>query len=66
MIKRLINWARSLAAWREVGRRGVWRYDQNLITGQRRATRIVELYGPIDRVFIRPGDKIIDCMGFER
>lgn len=45
----MIKWIKSLFAWREVRRSGVWAYYENAVTGSRRALRIWSGgYSPID------------------
>lgn len=45
----MIRWLRSLFAWRVVRLEGVWLYEANQVTGQRRAFRVVSGgYSPLD------------------
>lgn len=60
MIKRLINWWKVTNSWKFVRFTGVWVYDENTFTGQRRAVRVGSCYQPLDFLFIRNGDRIID------
>lgn len=57
------RWLRSLFAWREVRWQGVWRYDVNDITGQRRAVRESRCFQPLDLTWLRSGDVVIDPFG---
>lgn len=42
----MFTWLRSLFAWEFVGELGVWRYEQNRITGARRAYNLSGMHGP--------------------
>ncbi|MFP5434217.1 MAG: hypothetical protein ACLGIM_14040 [Alphaproteobacteria bacterium] len=45
----MITWLRSLFAWRIASFAGVWRYEINVITGKRRASReFIGGYSPLD------------------
>lgn len=46
MSTRVAKWWKSLFAWRLVGELGVWRYEENVATGKRRAIRIGAPFGP--------------------
>jgi hypothetical protein len=51
----LRTWWRQLGQWRTVGELGIWRYQQNAITGQRRAQRLAILYAPVHSDWLRGG-----------
>lgn len=36
----MLRWVRSWFAWRRAFEAGVWLYEENTVTGRRRATRI--------------------------
>lgn len=42
-----VTWLKSLGCWRTEHEQGIWRYDSNTITGQRRAVRLNSLHGPL-------------------
>lgn len=54
----MIRWFKSLSAWRAIRNSSVWLYEQNEITGQRRATLISGCYQPLDWDFLRDGDVV--------
>jgi hypothetical protein len=43
-----ITWIKSLFAWRDVKWTPVWRYQENSVTGRRRAIRCGSGYTPLD------------------
>lgn len=52
----VIRWVRALFAWRTVRDRGVWRYQENRITGKRRAQRMQATgHQPVDRAWLEGG-----------
>lgn len=55
----MIRWLKSLFAWRDLRRVGVWVLSENAVTGQRCATWVGGCYGPLATGFIRNGD-IVD------
>jgi hypothetical protein len=59
MIKRLINWWKALFSWKIIRETGVWVYEENTVTGTRRALRVSSAYQPIDFSMIREGDWVI-------
>lgn len=50
----------AIFSWREVRFNAVWRYYENVVTGQRKAARCGAGYMPIDFTFIRDGDIIVN------
>lgn len=59
----MIRWLKSLFAWRPVRNSGVWLYEQNELTGQRRAILISGCYQPLNYGFLRDGDSVIGRKG---
>ena len=50
------QWLRALFAWREVFRCGVYAYEENSVTGERRAYRVNSGgYSPLDRAWLEAG-----------
>lgn len=48
---------KALFAWRPVKNTGVWLYEENEVTGQRRATELSGgCYQPLSYEFLRRGD----------
>jgi hypothetical protein len=45
----------QLGQWETVGELGIWRDQQNAITGQRRAQRLTSLHGPVHSVWLNGG-----------
>lgn len=53
---RLLQWWRSLFAWREFRDNGVWVYFENELTGQRRAERrYTRIFQPLDLNWLKCG-----------
>lgn len=48
ILNRILTWWRSPLAWHRSHQKGVWEYQENLITGERRAIRISGCHGPLD------------------
>lgn len=47
------RWFKSLFAWREIHRAGVFIYQENAVTGERRARRYLRTgYSPLDRAWL--------------
>lgn len=45
----MMNWLKSLFAWRKVREVGVWAYLENSVTGARKAVRCISGgYSPLD------------------
>jgi hypothetical protein len=44
----LPRWLRAIFAWRDVKDNGTWAYQQNAVTGERRAVRIGACWSPKD------------------
>jgi hypothetical protein len=59
----LVRWLRSLVAWRAVRSTGVWVYCENDVTGQRKAVQVHGGHQPLDRAFLRNGDRVIAARG---
>lgn len=59
----MARWFRSLFAWRPVRNTGVWLYEQNSVTGRRRAIDAGGCYQPLDRSFMRDGDIVVSRRG---
>lgn len=59
----MFRFLRSLFAWRDHHQCGAWLYQENMITGDRRAFQIYTGYSPIDRTFIRGSDRIYPLIG---
>lgn len=51
----MIGWLRSLFAWRTVEDTGVWRYQQNAVTGRRRLLRVGPGLQPVARQWLEGG-----------
>lgn len=49
------RWWKSLFAWRHVDDLGVWRYEENTVTGKRRAIRIAACHGPQHSQWLKGG-----------
>jgi hypothetical protein len=64
----MIRWLKSLFAWRRVDRGSGWAYEENRITGERRAFRFASGHQPLDSRWLRAGTRwqIIDCYGVLR
>ncbi len=52
----MIRWFKSLFAWQHIGDLGVWRYEENTITGARRAIRLDGLNGPWNSQWLAGGN----------
>ena len=50
-----IIWLRSFGRWRTVADLGAWRYQENTVTGQRRALRIYTGYSALDSAWLNGG-----------
>lgn len=51
----LMDWLRTFWQWRDIGTKGIWLYQQNAVSGQRRALRLATLHGPVDWVWLYGG-----------
>lgn len=52
----MFRWMRSLLAWRVVDDTGVWIYEQNSITGNRRIVRrSYSVHQPVNRAWLKGG-----------
>lgn len=52
----MLSFIRSLFAWRTIRDHGMWRYQENGVTGARRALRIEdEAYAPLDVRWLEAG-----------
>lgn len=51
----MLRWFRSLFAWREYRHSGVWLYEQNDVTGHRRAFKVSSCYQPVDLEWLTAG-----------
>ena len=51
----MLRWFLSLFAWREEHHSGVWLYEQNAITGQRRATKVSGCYQSVNLEWLTAG-----------
>lgn len=51
----MIRWWKSLFAWRDVRFTGVWIYQENAVTGERRAIKVGGCYQPIDAEWLGDG-----------
>lgn len=59
IIHKWLRWFKSLFAWKQIRNTGVWLYEENTVTGKRRATLInTGCWQPMDRTFMRKGDKV--------
>jgi len=54
---RIIRAIRVFFAWRNVFNTGVWLYQQNKITGQRRAFKVGEGHQPVSQEWLDRGHK---------
>lgn len=52
----MLNWLKSLFAWRGVRNTGVHSYEQNTVTGARRVVRIAEGWQPVDHYWLCSGE----------
>lgn len=51
----MLRWLRTIFGWRLVRDSGAWVYEENVITGERRATRIAGSgWQPIDAAWLHP------------
>lgn len=54
----MLRWWRSLFAWQTVMRLGVYAYEQNEVTGARRAVRLTTgCHSPIDQIWLDTGER---------
>lgn len=59
----MVRWFQSLFAWRPIRNTGVWLYEQNNVTGQRRAIDAGGCWQPLDWDFMRAGDIVVSRRG---
>ncbi|GJE77228.1 hypothetical protein BGCPKDLD_3831 [Methylorubrum suomiense] len=53
----MIRWFKSLFAWRTIRQMGVYAYQQNAVTGKRRAVRLtMGCHSPIDENWLATGE----------
>ncbi len=48
----MLNWLKSLFAWKYVGTKGSWVYYENTITSSRKANSCSPSYGPLDKRWV--------------
>lgn len=54
---KMLNKLKAVFAWRDVRDTGVWRYQENSVTGERRAVPgAAKGWRPVDRVWLAGGE----------